>query len=245
MPKLESLWDPNFALLLEESTPLPGDVFSLLDEVHGFAKDQINVENCHGKRKSDDESAPGIAKKRRFAAQKQIADCCQPSVPKNTQRNTSWGVSVFKDWCSSRNKQSPLKCPEDLLSAPHPTGVIDYWLATFVLEARRQDGNFYPGNTLKNLLSALFRAMKTNLGPLNVANFIDKTQREAHFPHLNNALDNQLKMLKSSGIGVERNRAAVITVKVENELWSKGILGTHSPKALLNTVFFLMVKMSF
>ena len=31
---LESLWDPDFALLLAESTPLPGDVFSLLDEVH-------------------------------------------------------------------------------------------------------------------------------------------------------------------------------------------------------------------
>ena len=48
---LESLWDPDFALLLAESTPLPGDVFSLLDEVHGFAKDPINAENCHGKRK--------------------------------------------------------------------------------------------------------------------------------------------------------------------------------------------------
>ena len=131
---LESLWDPNFALLLAESTPCPGDFFSLLDEVHEFAKDQINAENCHGKKKSDDESAPGLAKKCSFAAplsEKQIADCCQPSVPKNTQRNTSWGVSVFKDWCSSHNKQSPQKCPEDLLSAPHPAGVIDYWLATF------------------------------------------------------------------------------------------------------------------
>ena len=53
---LESLWDPDFALLLAESTPLPGDVFSLLDEVHGFP---INAENCHEKRESDDESGPG------------------------------------------------------------------------------------------------------------------------------------------------------------------------------------------
>ena len=86
---LESLWDPDFALLLTESTPLPGDVFSLFDEVHRFAKDPINAGNCHGKRKSDDESAPGLAKKRHFAApltEKQIADCCQPSVPKNTQK---------------------------------------------------------------------------------------------------------------------------------------------------------------
>ena len=232
---LASLWDPDFATLLQ-STPLPGDVLSLLDEV-----DVENPGNRHGKRKNDDMSAPGPAKKSRFAAplsEKQIADHCQPSVPKNTQKNTSWGVSVFKDWCSSRNQQSLQKCPEDLLSTPHPTRVIDYWLATFVLEARRQDGNFYPGNTLKNLLAALFRAMKSNLGPLNVTNFIDKTQREAHYPRLNNALDNQLKMLKSCGIGVERNRAAVITVEEENELWRKGILGTHSAKALLNAVFF-------
>ena len=78
---------------------------------------------------------------------------------------------MFTDWCSSRNKdqQSSRKCPLDILSAPHPTNVIDYWLATRVLEARRQDGNFYPGNTL---VAALFRAMKNNLGPLNVVNFI-------------------------------------------------------------------------
>ena len=37
------------------------------------------------------------------------------------------------------------------------------WLATFVLEAWRKDGDFYPGNTLKNLLAALFQAMKATL----------------------------------------------------------------------------------
>ena len=40
----------------------------------------------------------------------------------------------------------------------------------------------------------------------------------------------------------ERNRATVITVEVENELWAKGVLGTHSPKALLNAVFFYNEK---
>ena len=124
------------------------------------------------------------------------------------------------------------------MQVSYPTTIVDYWLATFVLEARRKDGDYYPGNTLKNLLAAPFRATKSNLGPLNVVNFIDKTQREAHYPHLHNALDNQLKMLKSCGIGIERNRATVITIKMENELWTKGVLGTHSPKALLNAVFF-------
>jgi hypothetical protein len=45
-------------------------------------------------------------------------------------------------------------------------------------------------------------------------------------------------MLKSCGIGIERNRAGVITIEIENEPWVKGVLGIHSPKALLNAVFF-------
>lgn len=76
-------------------------------------------------------------------------------------------------------------------------------MATFVLEARRKDGDFYPENTLRNLLAALFQAMKGNLGPLNIANFIEKSQHEANYPHFHNALDNQLKLLKSYGIGIE------------------------------------------
>ena len=131
---LELLWDPDFALLLAESTPWPGGIFfHFLMKYMDLLKIKL-TKTVLKKRKSDDESAPGLTKKCCFAApltEKQIADCCQPLVLKNTQRNTSWGVGAFKDWCSSHNKQSPQKCPEDLLSAPHPTGVFDYWLATF------------------------------------------------------------------------------------------------------------------
>ena len=65
---------------------------------------------------------------------------------------------MFLEWFSSRNKKpnASRKCPEDLLSVSYPTAVVDYWLAAFVLEARRKDGEFYPGNTLKNLLAAIF-----------------------------------------------------------------------------------------
>ena len=34
----------------------------------------------------------------------------------------------------------------------------------------------------------------------------------------------------------------MITLEEENKLWSMGILGTHSPKSLLNTVFFYFGK---
>ena len=79
--------------------------------------------------------------------------------------------------------------------------------------------------------------MKENVGVKSAPNFIDRGQREANFPRLHNALDRHLKMLRNMGIGVEIHRASVITPDM-NTLWMLGILGTHSPKALLNAVFF-------
>lgn len=218
----ESLWELDFTKLLTEITPIPEDVFSLLHEVANIAPtDENELVKNPGQHAMTEDSVPGPSKKCRFASplsEKQIEEFCQPSIPKNTQRNTSGVVSVFKEWCNYRNKDphTTKRCPEDLLQTSYPTTVVDYWLAMFVLEARRKYGDFYPGNTLQNLLAALFQTMKGNLSPLNVVNFIDKSQREAHYPHLHNAHDNKLKMLKSCGVGIERNRAIKITIEVKN-----------------------------
>ena len=87
-------------------------------------------------------------KRRQFAkplSPHEINDCCKPCIPKNTQSNTSWGVRVFNEWVKARNfgASSASICPENLLTHSHPISVLDYWPAAFVLEARRQDGNYY------------------------------------------------------------------------------------------------------
>ena len=64
-------------------------------------------------------------------------------------------------------------CPTDLLEKVYPINVLDEWLAAFALEVRRADGKFYPGTTIKNILSAIHRVLKVNLGAQNVVNFID------------------------------------------------------------------------
>ena len=128
-------------------------------------------------------------------------------------------------------------CPADLLEAPYPTHMVDEWLAVFVLEARRGDGDYYPPMTVQKLLPALFRVYKANQGP-SVVSFMNKAIRERHYPKLHNALDRHLRMLRSYGIGVERRSADVITVEMERKLWSLGILGMSMPQALLNAVFF-------
>ena len=97
-------------------------------------------------------------------------------MPKCTQQNTTWAVSVLDQWVQNRNQLSIEKCLKDLLRVKHPVPVIDHWLAAFILEARRRDGDFYPGNTVRNIHAALFRAMKANMGAVNVPNYIDKKQ---------------------------------------------------------------------
>ena len=44
--------------------------------------------------------------------------------------------------------------------------------------------------------------------------------------------------MRENGIGVEHKRAAIITTDVESKLWEAGVIGCHSPQALLHAVFF-------
>ena len=148
------------------------------------------------------------SKCRRFAkplSSTEIDDHCNPCVPKSTKSNTTWGVCVFNEWVKARNSGASHGnvCPRDLLIHSHPISVIDYWLAAFVLEARRRDGNYYSGNTIRNILAALFRFLKENVGVKSAPNLIDRGQREANFLCLHNALDCHLKMLRNMSIDTE------------------------------------------
>ena len=78
--------------------------------------------------------------------------------------------------------------------------MLDEWLALFVLEARRVDGEYCPPLTVQNLVAALFRVYKFNQGPC-VDSFVNKVIRERCYPKLHNALDRHLQMLRNNGIG--------------------------------------------
>lgn len=180
---------------------------------------------------------------RRFAkplTRDQARQQTQPYVPKRTQQCNAWALGVFRSWADNRNKETPLdapKCPTNLLESPHPLTELDMWLALFVLEVRRVDGGYYPPSTLQNLLAALFRVYKGNVGA-TMHSFMNKVIREQYYPRLHNGLDRQLRMLRSLGIGIEKKSADVITPEMEKNLWALGILGLSTPRSLLNAVFF-------
>ena len=138
--------------------------------------------------------------------------------------------------CNRQAQSADEKCPNSLLTTVHPTGAVDYWLATFILEARRKDGQFYPPNTVRNILAAIFRHMKANLGARNVPNMINKQEREINYPRLHNAMDGHFKQLRSMGVGVQHTRSQVhLNMRTscgQREFWAR----TH--RSLFSTLYF-------
>ncbi len=55
-------------------------------------------------------------------------------------------------------------------------------------------------------------------------------------------MDSVFQSLHSEGVGAVRKHAPLITDKEESTIWEKGILGDHTPLALVRSVFFLNGK---
>ena len=85
--------------------------------------------------------------------------------------------------------------PTDLNDTAPPLPVIDRTLAAFILEARRADGAYYPGSTLKTILSALHRKIKGCQGAANVTTVLNNQLQEKYYPQLHNAFDRKMRAL--------------------------------------------------
>lgn len=74
----------------------------------------------------------------------------------------------------------------------------------------------------------------------SVPNFLSES--DTRFAGLRGARDCVARKLREDGVGASIKHAKVITSEEESQLWSAGVLGVHSPSALLHTVFFLNGK---
>ena len=101
------------------------------------------------------------------------------------------------------------------------------------LEARQQNGNHYSPKTLLQL-SINLQSWALAENP-NTCHFMDK--RNPSFQPFHNMLNSTSKKLLASGVGAVKKQAKVITPE-EDVIWSKGVIGTHTPTSLLNAVFF-------
>ena len=157
--------------------------------------------------------------------------------PINTDKSTKWAVNNFKSWKDARKEAGQETCPDDLLLSSDPKS-LSTWLAKFAAETRTTKGKPYPPSTLYHLLTGLLRYMRDS-NP-DVPNFLDKKDRR--FSVLHKSLDKIFRDLRTNNIGTTVKHAEIFTAKEEDMLWEKEVLGTHSPKALLNAVFYFNGK---
>ena len=92
----------------------------------------------------------------------------------------------------------------ELYALPKDLSVVLYhelgtWLSKFVVECRRKDGKPYPPTSLTQIMAAIQRHMRDELGR-NDVNFFSKT--DPTFANFRKSLDAQMKELSSKSVGI-------------------------------------------
>ena len=155
-------------------------------------------------------------------------------TPANTIKNTEWALRNFEQWRNARNKQYPHEpCPENSLISGDDRAICN-WLCKFIVETRRSNGEEYTPRSLYLLLAGIQRYMRNSQGTSSKVNIF---QDDSYIP-LKNVCDSIFKRLHARGIGTEIKATAVLSPEDENTLWESGVLNIHTPKGLLNAVFF-------
>ncbi|KAL5005064.1 hypothetical protein ScPMuIL_018520 [Solemya velum] len=112
------------------------------------------------------------------------------------------------------------------------------WFSRFIVEVRKQDGDFYPPKSLYLLSSGLLRHMR-NIG--NNENFMN--EKDDRFLRFRRTLDAQMKLLTSKGYGSTLRQAEPISKEQEAQLWNCGVIGYDTAESLLHGVFFYNCKL--
>ena len=130
-------------------------------------------------------------------------------------------------------------CPHDLLFSTNPA-LLSHWLSKYPAETHTVQGKAYPPSTLCQLLTGLLRYMR-DTNP-EAPNFLDK--KDQRYRVLHKSLDSLFRQLITENIRTNLRHAEVFTKSDEDKLWETGILGTDSPKSLMNAVFYRVMKIN-
>jgi hypothetical protein len=109
------------------------------------------------------ELEPPPKKRFRTLSSEELGSLCKPNVPRNTQTSTKWALDNFHAWLSHRNSNAECeadKCPETLLE-DMDSAQLNKWLAIYIAETKKVNGDSYPPSTLQSLLSGLLRHMRS------------------------------------------------------------------------------------
>ena len=169
----------------------------------------------------------------RFATpitEEEITEKRKSAIPDKTKKDTQYCISVWEEWREHRRQTTSSTIPP--LNSITPSE-LQYWLLRFIHEVRKKNGSEYPPNTLLHLCTGIVRYLRSNGHPsLDIF-------KDSAFAEFRSSLDAEMKRLQAKGLGSKQRQAEPITEDEEDLLWEKGLLGDHTPDALLNTVVYM------
>ena len=168
------------------------------------------------KRQRDCVTVPSGSKHFLKMSEKDMASISKRFVPPNTQKNTGWAISCFREWRSVHNAskvEGERLCRNDLLENPEADD-LNYGLARFVAELRNQSGEPYSPRSIHQILCGVQR-YNLEINP-TAPRIMDKD--DPRFQVLRSACDNVFRQLRAQGIGTEVRHAPIITAEEEEKL---------------------------
>ena len=110
---------------------------------------------------------------------------------------------------------------------------LNYCLSRFILEVKKQNGEEYPSETLYEMIVSIQLYLAMNGTKL-------KLLSDDKFSPIRNVLDNKMKENAAAGYHRKNRKAEVISQDDEEHMWQKGILGSDSPKKLVDTLIYMI-----
>ena len=100
--------------------------------------------------------------------------------------------------------------PEKLFECAYDPGVVSRWLASYIAETRKENGDCYPPKTPYALLAGLLQYCQSK-NP-TCLNFFDTSDKQ----FLHNAIDNTFWQLQQKGVGLVSKSAEAFSKEEEN-----------------------------
>lgn len=143
---------------------------------------------------------------------------------KNTHKQTGWAANLLKQWLTKNGKDPSF----ELVLVTE----LNEILKEFYYTVRNHDGNTYSVASYKSMRAGLNRHLK--LPPYNRQLCLMK---DKEFASANAVFVSVLKMLRMQGKD-ETHHHPPVAAEDLRKIKQSGVLGTHSPLALVNKVWF-------
>ena len=143
--------------------------------------------------------------------------------------------SATRIWVGNYQKRAVDNVEEECLENLEPEKLNEV-LERYFSSVKKQTGGEYEPSSLANIQAAISRHLQDRGCTFNIL-------KDIVFKGSRDVLEGRGRYLREElHMGQKPNRAEGLNIQEEEELWTSGLLGTQNPKALTNTIWFLLTQ---